>query len=90
MQDLHGDQWEEKLNMRQRHLLGAKKYNRAEFQAYNMWRPLMRPARDDEYSAAWHRNVKSWKTFLLKQEAREKAIRERRSKRNSSDVRLES
>lgn len=91
LQDLHGDRLERLLDLRQRLYLRDKRCTRAGYKAHNMGHSLMRPARDDEYSAAWHDSVKRWKTTLLEREkARKKAIREKRSKRNSSGVRLES
>lgn len=91
LQDLHGDRLEKLLDLRQRLYLKDKRCTRASYQAHNMGRSLMRPARDDEYSAQWHDSVKRWKTVLLeRKKARERAVRERRSKRNISGVRLES
>lgn len=72
MQDVHGNQWKERLNHRQKDWVNFAEIRREKYSEHvkrETGDQLMRPARDDEYPPEWHAKVEKIKTSLLQKKA---------------------
>lgn len=65
MQDVHGDQWKERLRPKQKSFVQFKERERAQKAEASGFGQSARLARDDEYSDAWHEKVRNYRDLFL-------------------------